>query len=105
MLVPDFSVYSIILLQTCYRSYHEDVVTEIMEQLDSGAAVVDFDTHIGMLRDRSTRWIWNAYKAINNENLVKKVRIFLLKNVGYNLPFYRHSKNVPFGNGIFHMIA
>ena len=68
------------------RSYHEDVVTEVMDQLDSGAAVVDFDTHIGMLRDRSTRWIWNAYKAINNMNLVEKVRLFLRKNISYDLP-------------------
>jgi hypothetical protein len=69
------------------RSYHEDVVREVMDQLNSGAAVVDFDTHIGVLRDRSTRWIWNAYKAINDKNLVKKVRLFLLKNISYDLLF------------------
>ena len=31
------------------------------------------------MRDRSTQWIWNAYQAINHENLVKKVR-----NVSYH---------------------
>lgn len=61
------------------RSYHEDVVSEVMRQLESQATVVDFDTHVGAMRDRSTRWIWNAYQAINHENLVKKVR-----NVSYH---------------------
>ena len=61
------------------RSYHEDVVSEVMHQLESQATIVDFDTHVGAMRDRSTRWIWNAYQAINHENLVKKVR-----NISYH---------------------
>ena len=63
------------------RSYHEDVVSEILEQYKNKENLnpIQIDTCIGTLRDRSTRWLWNAYKAISNETLVKKV-IFPLSN-------------------------
>jgi hypothetical protein len=69
------------------RSYHEDVVSEVMRQLESKATIVDFNTHVGAMRDRSTRWIWNAYQAINNESLVKKVR-----NVSYQDNILTHCR-------------
>jgi hypothetical protein len=55
------------------RSYHEDVVAEILEQFQKNIETIQIDTRISAMRDRSTRWLWNAYKAISNEALVKKV--------------------------------
>lgn len=55
------------------RSYHEDVVTEVLDQMNSGEDDVNFDVRVGILRNRSVRWIWNAYKTVKNEDLVKKV--------------------------------
>lgn len=63
------------------RSYHEDVVSEILEQYNNkeDPEPIQIDTRIGALRDRSTRWLWNAYKAISNKELVKKVKKLLFK--------------------------
>lgn len=55
------------------RSYHEDVVTEILEQLSTNVKPISVDTRLPTLRDRSTRWIWNAYQAIKKDVLVRKV--------------------------------
>jgi hypothetical protein len=55
------------------RSYHEDVVAEILDQLNSNASSISIDTRLPTLRDRSMRWIWNAYESIKKEALVKKV--------------------------------
>ena len=55
-------------------SYHEDIVSKILSQLENTKAdLVTLDTHLGVLRDQSTRWLWNAYQAVNNKALVKKV--------------------------------
>ena len=59
------------------RTYHEDVVTEILDQLNAGASLISMDTHLPTLRDQSTRWIWNAYQAIKNDALVQKVDYLL----------------------------
>lgn len=56
------------------RTYHEDIVSEVLEQIDTKSEVITIDSRLSTLRDRSTRWIWKAYKAISNEALVKKVR-------------------------------
>jgi hypothetical protein len=57
------------------RSYHEDVVTEILGQLNNNTSSesIHIDTRLPTLRDQSTRWIWNAYQTINKEALVQKV--------------------------------
>ena len=55
------------------RSYHEDVVTEILEQLNANVSPIVVDTRLPKLRDQSTRWIWKAYETINKDTLVKKV--------------------------------
>lgn len=55
------------------RSYHEDVVNDFVAQLESGADEITVDKRVGGLRNRSVRWLVNAYKTINNEELVKKV--------------------------------
>lgn len=56
------------------RSYHEDVVAEILDQLNDNTSPVSIDTRLPTLRDRSTRWIWNGYESIKKEGLVTKVR-------------------------------
>lgn len=55
------------------RSYHEDVVAEILEQIEGGKDDIIAEKKIGVLRDRSVRWLWNAYQTVNNEQTVKKV--------------------------------
>lgn len=59
------------------RSYHEDIVSELLEQIDGceeGQAVTfHFKDQVGFLRDRSVRWLWNAFNAVNKPALVKKV--------------------------------
>jgi len=44
------------------RSYHEDVISEILGQLDSGAHTLSMDNQIGTMCDRSARWLWKVYK-------------------------------------------
>jgi hypothetical protein len=56
------------------RSYHEDVVADVVKQLKAGEEVVSIDTWIAVIRDCSVHWIWNAFQSINNVELVKKVR-------------------------------
>ena len=55
------------------RSYHESVVNEMLQQIDSNDPNVFFDTKIGKLRNGSVTWLWNAYRAVNKPELVKKV--------------------------------
>jgi DDE superfamily endonuclease len=55
------------------KTYHEDIVSEVLQQIEAKSEVISIDSRVGTLRDRSMRWIWNAYKAINNKTLVKKV--------------------------------
>lgn len=62
------------------KSYHEDVVEDLLSQANQGTSTPNLKEGIKDLRDRSPRWMWNAYKALNNEKLVKKVgQSFLLK--------------------------
>ena len=58
-------------------SYHEDVVSEILSQLDKGANLATLDTRLSILRDQSTCWLWNAYQTVNNQALIKKVREYI----------------------------
>lgn len=62
---------------TYKHSYHEDVVTEVLEQLNTSVSPIIVDTRLPKLRDQSTRWIWNAYETINKDILVKKVKLEL----------------------------
>ena len=55
------------------RSYHEDIVIDIGNQIDAGKTTLSVDDHLGTMRDSSVRWLWNAFNAINNKELVKKV--------------------------------
>lgn len=55
------------------KSYHEDVVEDLLSQANQGTSMPKLKEGIKDLRDRSPRWMWNTYKALSNEQLVKKV--------------------------------
>ena len=89
------------------RSYQEDIVTEMLNQLGNNlkeGLAVNIDTRLPVLRDQSTRWIWNAYKAVSREELVKKVT-HPTKSLVTNTHKNRHSKTVLSENGTSPMIA
>jgi hypothetical protein len=55
------------------QSYHEDVIQELLQQMNSGSKAKDeltIETRLPILRDRSTGWLLSAFKAINHEALV-----------------------------------
>jgi hypothetical protein len=51
------------------------VVDEMLQQIDNNdpTDTLFFDTKIGKLCNRSVTWLWNAYRAVNKPELVKKV--------------------------------
>ena len=57
------------------RSFHEDVVEEVLAQIDDGAEVIKIEKKLGILRDRTVKWIWDAFGVLKSEKIVKKVRI------------------------------
>ncbi|KAG6863217.1 hypothetical protein C0991_007362 [Blastosporella zonata] len=81
------------------RSYHEDVVEDFVDQMknSTGLTTLMVEKRLGIMRDRSVRWLWNAYKALNREDLVKKAS--LKRTITFfmeYLYFHRHSKCVVF---------
>lgn len=44
----------------------------MVKLLDAGEELIIND-HIGVLRNGSVRWLWNAYNMLNKPDLVKKV--------------------------------
>jgi hypothetical protein len=57
-----------------------------LESLDEGETkVLNFDEHIGVLRDASVQWLWNAYNAVNKPEIVKKVAYNLPSAISYSL--------------------
>lgn len=54
---------------------HEDIVAETLTQLTAGrtADEIRLDVTKGTLRDRSVRWVVEAYKLINKPDIVQKV--------------------------------
>ena len=53
----------------------QDTINDTMEQLGCGTepSKVTFEKQLGVVQDRSVRWLVNGYEAINNPELVKKV--------------------------------
>ncbi|KAG1815890.1 hypothetical protein EV424DRAFT_1304824, partial [Suillus variegatus] len=69
---------------------HEDIVAETLTQLTAGrtADEIRLDVTKGTLRDRSVRWVVEAYKLINKPDIVQKA--FSLCKAGttpFNLSF------------------
>jgi len=84
------------------KSYHETIVNELLTKFDKGNTAPDLKDTLGVLCDCSVRWMWNAYKALSNKELVKKV--CLISQSEPNLTFRgfrRHLNNVSFANGIY----
>lgn len=79
------------------RSYHEDLVQEILDQKKAGAKIITLDTRLPLLRDRSVRWLWNAYKVLNKKAFIQKVRRTFKDT--WSHPSYRLSRLVVFENG------
>ncbi|KAG1783144.1 hypothetical protein EV702DRAFT_931796, partial [Suillus placidus] len=68
------------------RSYHANLVEEVAAQLDRDEVDIIVDKRIGILRDRSLSWIWNAFQTINKPEIVKKA--FEMCTIrGFNLLF------------------
>jgi hypothetical protein len=55
------------------RSYHADVVSDILGQVREKVTRVEIDKRVEVWRDRSVQWLWNAYKTLNDEKTMKKV--------------------------------
>jgi len=53
----------------------QDIINDTTEQLGRGIepSMVTFKKELGVVRNRSVRWLVNGYEAINNPELVKKV--------------------------------
>ena len=56
-------------------SAHEDIVSEVLEQLKKGRAVADvkMDTTMGVLCNRTVHWLWTAFSKLNKPEIIKKV--------------------------------
>lgn len=50
------------------------VGTGRLQRIDNEVKVIRIDDRLGVLRDQSVRWLWNAYRSINMVALVKRVR-------------------------------
>jgi hypothetical protein len=55
------------------HSYHEDVVSTILRQIDEGADTIEVNKKLGVLRDQSVSWMWKAHRTLNKPEIVKKV--------------------------------
>ena len=55
------------------KSYHEDIVNDFLSELDKGNSTPNLKDSLGAVRDRSVRWMWNAYQVLSNKELVSKV--------------------------------
>ena len=65
------------------KSYHEDIVAEFVSQLNNGTTILKIDDSIGVLRNRSVGWMWNAFMVLKNKELVKKVCLSYDHNVKF----------------------
>ena len=57
-----------------WKSYHEDIVNELLSELDKGGECTPtLKDSLGVICNRSVQWMWNAYQALSNKELVSKV--------------------------------
>jgi hypothetical protein len=52
-------------------------VAEILQQIDNGDESITVEKKLGVMRDRSVGWLWDAFKTLNNEQTIKKVNGYL----------------------------
>ena len=55
------------------RSYHKDVVQEMLVQIDKKSEIFTIDDWIMILQNQSVRWLWNAYNSVNKKEIIQKV--------------------------------
>lgn len=66
------------LLKHCLKkSFHRDMVEEILGQIDEGKTKIQLQRGIARVRDMSVRWLWEADQHLNKPEIVKKVRASL----------------------------
>jgi hypothetical protein len=53
-------------------SYHEDIVNKVFQQVENGVEALTIDDRIGVLHNRTVRWLWNAHQASIRRNLFKR---------------------------------
>lgn len=51
------------------KSYHEDIVYEIMSELNNGNTSPSLKEPLGVIGDQSVQWMWNVYNTVNNKVL------------------------------------
>jgi hypothetical protein len=68
-----------ILKHAIKQRCHQDIVNETLRQLNEEVAPKDviLDIKLGVLRDRSVRWLWEAYGELQDKEIVSRVRVFL----------------------------
>lgn len=73
---PDDVGIQRVLKHSMKRSYHEDIVKEVLAKLESDAALV-LEKRLAVLRDRSVGWLWHAYQLfMSKPEIVRKVNSF-----------------------------
>jgi hypothetical protein len=55
------------------RSFHENIVEEMLAQIDEGKETIMVEKKLAILRDRTPKWLCDAYKTVNKPEIVKKV--------------------------------
>jgi hypothetical protein len=68
-----------ILKHSWKRSCHQDIVGEILEQIDNKSEMITIENKLGVLRDRTVKWLWDAYNTVNQKEIIEKVRIRILE--------------------------
>ncbi len=81
------------------KSYHEDIVDELLTELNNGNSTPNLKETLGVLRDRSVRWMWNTYQALSNKEVIKKVCLWF-KFTQY-LTLRRRLKDAEFASGTY----
>lgn len=57
------------------QSAHDDVVQEVLQQLKIPGKQLDdviIDTTLGVLRNHTVKWMWNAFEKLNKPKIIKK---------------------------------
>jgi len=73
------------------RSYHQTMVEQMLEQMKDGKLDVAFDKRVGVLRDQSVGWLWDAFNSLNKKDFVKRVRTF----PALSIPIYNFKRSLP----------
>ena len=58
------------------RSYHKDVISAILKQMEDGADAIQVDKWLGILKDQSVSWLWKVHQTLNKPEILKKVCTF-----------------------------